>query len=313
MNKTSSENYINNIIKSINNGSNRINKADKVCAPGLKYEAGSCATLKVLKELSKAYNTSADSNSKIKLSDNYEILNPQKYKKYLVHELSQRIGKKCNSQKCWSRQDFVRYMNEQAKEEFIRYTFRPNSPQGKWEWLSTYDIDDAMSQYEKKYKGFRFLGAVPMDFASLPSLEASSINYDNYKNNGITKIGIVFNLDNHDQPGSHWVAMYSDMDKGNIFYFDSFGVKPEKRVRALMREQVRHLQKKGMNLNDIRVDYNKNQHQKGDSECGVYSMNFLIKMAKGDDFDNFCKNPNSDKKINKCRKVYFDKYHKRKF
>ena len=34
----------------------------------------------------------------------------------------------------------------------------------------------------------------------------------------------VINLDEHDQPGSHWVAVYDDGDK--VEYFDSFGVPP---------------------------------------------------------------------------------------
>ena len=32
------------------------------------------------------------------------------------------------------------------------------------------------------------------------------------------KIGIVFNLDKHNQPGSHWVALYTDL-KANQVYF----------------------------------------------------------------------------------------------
>jgi hypothetical protein len=34
----------------------------------------------------------------------------------------------------------------------------------------------------------------------------------------------VINLDNHDEPGSHWVAVFDDGE--NVEYFDSFGVHP---------------------------------------------------------------------------------------
>ena len=36
------------------------------------------------------------------------------------------------------------------------------------------------------------------------------------------KIGVIFNLDKHDQSGSHWVAMFIDLENKFFFYFDSF-------------------------------------------------------------------------------------------
>lgn len=303
------ETYVNNIVEQIASESDLIqSKSDMKCAPGLKYEAGSCARLSVLVEMAKAYNNSAQPSDHIKLARNLEVLNPQKYKMYLVHQLKERIGDTCTTQKCWTKQKFIKYMEDKARDEFVKYTLRPDSPQGKFEWLSTFNINDAMNQYEKKYKDFKFFGAVPMDFADLPTLEIGRVDYDKYFNKGIKKMGVVFNLDNHDQPGSHWTALYTDLEKGNIFYFDSFGVKPEPRVRALMRQQARFLEQKGMKVDSIRVDYNTVQHQKKNSECGVYSMNFLIRMARGDDFDDLCSNPVSDERINKCRVIYFDKH-----
>lgn len=287
-------------------------KLNASCAPGQKYEAGSCARLVVLIEMAKAYNQSLnlginDPDSElIRLNSNLENLNPQKYKTYLINELEKRIGDKCTTQKCWTKQEFVRYMESKAREEFIKHTFRPDSPQGRFEWLGTFDINDVMAQYYTSDKGFKFFGAVPMDFADI-NLEIGSADYEKYYKKGINKLGVVFNLDNHNQSGSHWTAMYTDLDKGNIFYFDSFGTKPEPRVRTLMRQQARYLESIGKNVNTIRVDYNKVQHQHGNSECGVYSINFLIRMARGDDFDTLCNNPVSDKQINKCRKVYFSK------
>lgn len=307
--KNDSETYVDNIVSKLVPDTNKPNsKSDGKCAPGLIFEAGSCAKLTVLIELAKAYNISAQPPDRIRLSSNFELLNPQKYKRYLVHEINARIGDKCTTQKCWSQQEFIRYMDQKAKDEFTKYTFRPDSPNGKFEWLSTYNINDVMEQYENSYDGFKFFGAVPMDFAELHGIEVGDINYAKYHKQGINKIGVIFNLDNHDQPGSHWTAMYTDLDKGHIFYFDSFGVKAEPRVRALMRQQANYLKSIGKNVDEIRVDYNKVQHQKLGSECGVYSVNFLIRMARGDDFDKLCSIPISDEAINKCRLVYFDKH-----
>lgn len=283
-----------------------------MCAPGLTYEGGSCAKLVVLIELAKAYNKTVNDKDQIKLSTNIEILNPKKYKQYLVNEISKRVGDKCTNQKCWTKQEFIHQMEDKAREEFMKYTFRPDSPQGKYTWLSTYDIDDAMRQYEKIYPDYKFFGAVPMDFAKLYDLEISNPDYADYYKKGKKRLGLVLNLDDHDQSGSHWVSLFTDLEKGCIYYFDSVGVKPEPRVRALMRKQAEFMKSMGKNLDDIKIDYNKVQHQKKNTECGVYSINFLVRMLRGDDFNELCNSPVVDDRINKCRKVYFDKYNKKR-
>jgi hypothetical protein len=290
-----------------------MSKADMVCAPGLKFEAGSCMRLKVAIEMAKAYNQTVQDENKIPLSTTMETINPQKYKAYLIQQLTERNKNQCSTQKCWGTLDFVKYMDKELFTEYKKYTMRPNTlPGGRFTWLSTFDINDVMAQYEMKYKNFKFFGAMPMDFADLDYYEINHVDYKKLYDSGITKLGIIFNLDNHNQAGSHWVSYYCDLAKGCIFYFDSFAVKPERRVRALMRKQVRFMQSLGKNINDIKCDYNKVQHQKGSSECGVYSLRFILKMLSGEDFYELCNDPISDKRINKCRSVYFDKYTKQK-
>jgi hypothetical protein len=305
-----SEQHVNQVIMNISEVNT--SKADLQCAPGREFEAGSCISLVVLEEMARAYNKSAGAKDKIRLCSNQSVMNPQKYKLYLVYEIGRRVGEKCSTQKCWTTQDFISHMNRAAKMELLKYTFRPDSPQGRFDWLSTFDINDSMSQYEKKYKDFKFYGAVPMDFADINS-PINSADYRQLINEGITKVGVIFNLDDSNQPGSHWVAMYTDLDKGEILYFDSFAVKPEKRVRALMRKQARFIMEhKKIPLEKLKIASNKVQHQKLNTECGVYSMNFLIRMARGDNFDKLCNTPIPDKEINKCRKVYFDPYTKKR-
>ena len=322
--------FIDNVIMNITGSEIApMSKSDLQCAPGKEYEAGSCISLVILEEMCRAYNIMADEEeNKIVLSSNMSVLNPQKYKIYLIYELGRRIGDKCETQKCWSKQDFIFQMNEAAKTELLKYTFKPDSPQGKFEWLSTFDINDSMEQYEKINPEFKFFGAIPMDFEDLPGLEINRIDYEKLHNDGKSLLGVIFNLDDHYDPGSHWVGMYTNLDKGHIFYYDSFGVKPEKRVRSLMRKQTRYLiDKRGFDINDVYINYNKKQHQKQNSECGVYSMSFILRMVRedhkdilrekngenplnpnGEFFEQLCNTPISDNEINKCRKKYFDPY-----
>ena len=39
---------------------------------------------------------------------------------------------------------------------------------------------------------------------------------------GLRKLGIVINFDPHYKGGSHWVGMYMDINKGGIYFFDSY-------------------------------------------------------------------------------------------
>ena len=36
------------------------------------------------------------------------------------------------------------------------------------------------------------------------------------------KIGMVINLDEHWKRGSHWVGLYANIDKSQIYFFDSY-------------------------------------------------------------------------------------------
>jgi hypothetical protein len=286
------------------------NDNDKRCAPGLRFDAGSCIELSVLVEMAGAYNKDAGESS-IVLSRNLEVLNPRKYKKYLVSEFNKRLGEKCTTQKCWTEQKFIKQMEGKAKDQLENYTFRPDGPNGRFEWLNTINIKQVMGQYEKKYPNFKFLGAVPIDFDNFDDFNIKNLDYAKLVKSGKTKFGVVFNMDEHDEPGSHWVAMYSDFDKGEVLFFDSYGTKPEKRIRKLMRRHIDFVQKglgRQLTGGEIKADYNDyNQirHQYEGSECGVYSINFILRMVRGDSFGEVCKSKIPDKKINKCRNVYF--------
>ena len=70
----------------------------------------------------------------------------------------EKLYKKCNNNEaCWVDQEFV-------DNKKVVNVFKPKRPKGKYKWLSTYDIRNAMKQYEKVYPDFEFLGPVPIDF-----------------------------------------------------------------------------------------------------------------------------------------------------
>lgn len=278
---------------------------DQRCAPTKAFDDGSCIPLYLLVEMANAYNEDrqASQDNSIKLNPGLETLNPKKYKRYLLGEFSSKLDKVCDDQRCWIRQDFVKRMNKRMAQELNKNTFRPSGPEGKFEWLNTFNINDVMGQYQDKYTDFIFLGAVPIDFDDLPELGLKGFNFVESVKKGKSKIGVVFNLDEHYKGGSHWVSTYSDLNNGQVYFFDSYGSEPDPRIRKFMRRITRcikdDLKKKPM------VDYNRTRHQYGSSECGVYSINFILRMLDGDKFEDISKNKISDNEINKCREIYF--------
>jgi len=279
-----------------------VDNNDTRCAPGIEYKSGSCMDVEILSALAHAYNKEYP-NKKIELDDKWIVLNADKYKRYLVFNLKQRIDK---PQREWENMKFAKMVNKEIRNKLEDSTFRPMGPQGKFEWLNTIQIEEVQKQYQNlKYEDYEFLGAVPIDF-DLINNKFKNINFKEYVDKGKTKLGVVFNLDKHDEPGSHWVGLYMDLKKGQIYFFDSYGTTPEPEIQAFMRKASRYLESTGMKPSDIDMRWNKVQHQRKGSECGVYSINFILRMLRGDNFDDLCKNPVSDEKINRCRRKYFE-------
>ena len=223
-------------------------------------------------------------------------------------------------------------------KDLQKFTFKPVGPNKQYDWLSTTNINDVIDQYENKYKNFMFLGAVPYDFQELRQLEMDEINFkdlengllneEHNKDEKIDQFGMVINLDPHDKPGSHWVSLYANLDKNQIYFFDSFGKKPRKKIKKFINKIAKYMYKKKYNqelsinkvlknlkenkthkqidnLKDFDIRYNNIQHQFENSECGVYSINFIVRLVGGETFDEITKNITKDDFMNNCRKQYF--------
>lgn len=291
------------------------------CAPSKVYSDGSCFTVESLRKIAEAHNRyfGADSNKLINITDS---------KKDLVKQLTNRISDCGTDQLCWLDVDWVKQIKD---NDIHKNTFRPKGPQGRFKWLSTTNINDITKQYEAKYTDFKFLGAVPYDFDDLPQLGITYLDFDELVESGINKIGMVINLDEHYKSGSHWVGLYADLKSDNVFYFDSYGIKPKQRITSFVKKialwcyKRHHLNIKKSSSDDTNldtesnfmrakknsyeekmyIDYNKNRQQFKNSECGVYSINFILRLLKGESFNDICLQPNNDDKVNECRKVYF--------
>ena len=160
-----------------------------------------------------------------------------------------------------------------------------------------------MKQYEKKFDDFNFLGVVPSDCPTKIHCELSNIDLGGLKKNKVNKIGMIYNLDVSSGPGTHWVAVYIDNKNNEINYFDSYGSEPIKLIHDFILSLVRKYRKLGINP---AVIYNDKRHQYGGSECGMYSINFLLERLHGVDMYDIYKRKISDKKMNDLRTLVYN-------
>lgn len=283
------------------------------CAPH-RYDKknNTCFSTNQLIEMAKAYNRYLTKN---KLSpsnvvksgntnvDNFNLIKIENDKKYLLKEFKIRFDKVCgNNEACITKQSFMNELVAEMKNDFLSNTFRTEGPVSSTEWLSTIEINNIMKQYENIYSTFKFLGAVPLNCDEYSFCTLHKLNYN--KCTKKNKLGIIFNLDRVGQPGSHWVALYISVAEGKIYFCDSNGKPPIDNITKIINQFIKFYQNK-TNKTPI-YKYNTKSYQKDNSECGVYSCNFLIRILAEESFEDIVDNYLSFNQINSCRNVYFN-------
>ena len=273
------------------------------CSPLGEREAGSggsCYSKQQLVTIATAYNRKYSDKPPIPLSVS---------KDDLWNHLDRRMQQQCDTESCWldKLQIESRIVNQYGSSPF-----RPRGPANNNQWLSTVNIREVLKQYEDVYPDFIALGPVPIDFCKLAYNEVCNINLKQVISKGKRRIGIVFNTDPSDKPGKHWVSMFIDLsgnpDQWEVNYFDSYG-------RAKVAPEIRNLIKNlktqhpsmivRMNCSDDFCTAMVN-HQKLNTECGVYSINFIVERLHGRSWkDMVTDNLYDDATVARKRKVFF--------
>jgi hypothetical protein len=204
----------------------------------------------------------------------------------------------CKKESCWAKQLNLKFND----------AFAPKSPESwkknETEWLSSTDITSVLRQYEKAYPEFKYLGPSPSDYFFKESdgncvwqeLCEFNVNTTKYK-----YIGIVFNLDTHEGPGTHWVSLFVHIPRKKIYYFDSTGEDIHENIQHLV-DQIQNQNNKFELLKNYPVE-----HQFGNTECGMYTLFFIITMLETKNYNYFNGTKTfPDKKMQMLRKKYFN-------
>ena len=233
-------------------------------------------------------------------------------KKRIMDKLKSYMNKKCENEICIVKS----LLNDENKINKIKNEFYVPQAPSSWhkninEWLSSLDIESVMKQYEDIYDEFIFLGPSPIDFETKRTNsicvwpEICNINIEDLKQSGKTKIGFIFNTDPHYKSGSHWIAMYLDIEKKILFFFDSNGDTIPNELNELKIKLIEQCKK----IN-IKIKFMSNEgtrHQNSNTECGMYCLYFIISLLTGKhNFKYFKTRKIKDKEVEKLRKVYFN-------
>ena len=181
----------------------------------------------------------------------------------------------------------------QELKAIARRSFRPPKPEAWIEkpdtWLSNFNIDDVMVQYEAVEKNhFKYFGALPSDFykpnvcqdglcnMSSPMSLATLLKQKKWN------LGLIVNFDKTGESGSHWTAIFACLNVrhkmyGIYFYNSTTGVPPNDIEQWL---QQLKLEVNKVNKKQIVIHRNTIQHQFKNTECGMFSINFLAWALK---------------------------------
>ena len=102
--------------------------------------------------------------------------------------------------------------------------------------------------------------------------------------------------------------------KGNNYtkeFIETFGEDNTLIISADIENQINDLvdnlseQYKSITDENIEFLYNDIQHQKRNTECGIYSIHFITSMLENNNFEDYIKNIKNDDYMNKYRDFYY--------
>lgn len=240
-------------------------------------------------------------------------------------QLRQRLDQKCSDkERCW-----LKELPENERKKVEEDSFITKKPK-EWKedpdaWLSNFDIKDVLHDYEEAYPDFILLGPVPINFNEYKKLNKSCVSNElchfqlkQYLAKGKKRIAIVFNTDKDSGPGKHWISLFIDVNEHFMMFFDSAGRGVRKEIEEFMEKVKQQADELGIEM--AAYDNKGTEHQQGDSECGMYSLFFIITMLLGktefknksmtreEKLDLFLKDFDiPDEYIQRYRDIYFDK------
>lgn len=311
--------------KNKNKNKNIYDDLTSKCAPNsnakIQLENGEviCMSEEQINTLIKAYNVSDNRNRKNKKPIDINLKEKNVQEKF--NALKEALN--CNDQMCVLGESKNLITEKSLIDQIINNQFRPIGPADNNDWLSNMDISAVIKQYTDINPEIEFYGPFSADIHKHNVRDlfgAGKIREDTAIKDILTKcgknneefkrVGITFNTDPHNKSGAHWVSLIIINDKENskieLNYFDSVGKDPNEDILTFIKLLI-NTSFKCYPQRDIIYRVNKKNVQRGNTECGMYSINFMIDvLIQGHTWDEFIENGlMPDKEVEKLRQFFF--------
>jgi hypothetical protein len=185
--------------------------------------------------------------------------------------------------------------------------YKPLGSTHYMQWLSNFNIDDKLEEFRNYFPNFIYFRTTTMDFEDLEGSVFKPEMIDNlYTKYGYTKFAAVFNTSYSHQAGKHWVAIFIDMSEEpyKFYYYDSVANSVPVEIDRFAKKLKKYFDgkfriKMALNTCGRRAQF-------GNSECGVYCIDFIFNLLNGKAYDEYCKLRKSDREMNYLRhNLYF--------
>lgn len=275
-----------------------IPKATTECAFNIKANDGICSdesTIELIRQLVKNLNP----NEELKKMVNKEIV--EKAKKLL----------NCDEESCViAHSEFEKIAGKKTVDDIKDKRFKPEGPWNSKEWLSNFNIDQVLDQWKDIFPGFVHIPYQMRDFEEQRK-ELATINIADEYRKGMKSFGTVVNTDPSNKNGTHWFCLYGDFNKSDsitLEYFNSSGSLPLREIHEWLHKTKDILEKRLKKTVKI-VIVSRDEIQKSDSECGVFSLWYIYCRLKDVPYQHFSKLGSvNDNDMYEFRKYLFRKY-----
>jgi hypothetical protein len=297
------------------------------CAPSNNSTLqNSCFTENQILKICKSYNSTCDKKSRIKTA-NRNINSIYKELKSKLNNIDEYLWIENNKNTKFLSNDeiqgiFVPKMPNEWCNNIQTWRNQTNNNNINAPWLSNFDIDKVIKQYYNKYHNFIYLGTYPIDFQQYNIFGCVSnlcgFNIDNILSKNKNCFGLVLNTDKHTQSGTHWISIFCNIRTRTFYFFNSANNK-KNNIPPEVIKFAKDVEQQVFKLYNKKLEFKFNNnviHQSSNSECGIYSIYFILSLLDADEnnnngreiFEQYFNNPQfklQDSKMLKQRFKYY--------
>lgn len=210
-----------------------------------------------------------------------------------------------NERDIWRHHVVQKYIGPQMGERIKLTAYKVPGPSDSNRLLNNFNIDAVLQSYALRSQsmfGKRFCALTfeMIDFANNP--HSALWNFD-YNTSKWDCMGIVLNSDVSTGPGKHWFSLYVELGKPeiNIEYFNSSSRLPYEEIIAYYEKVKRDHPNRQVTLQTVV----KHRIQESRTECGMFSIIYIIGRLEGNPPDLYIRKQLSDNDMYKYRKIIF--------